>query len=941
MVVSFKLRNSAAALLLTAALGLFSVSMSQTLDTVRVDTSAGKNASVDSARADSTVLSDSLKMEQKKSELDTVITYSADSVYFGVTKRITVLERNAVVIYKDMKLTAGRITVDWDNRLLTAEPLIDRVSREKVRGAAAPKEFIFKTPADTSKPDSSEAETVPENNPEIRTPTGAVETDSSGGENAAMTDTVIQTGYPQFIQSGDEIVGSHMTYNLKTKRGYIIEGDTDYGEGYYRGDRIKRTSDDVLNVGEGYFTTCDLDTPHYRFYSKRMKLVVKDKVIAKPVVLYFGKVPVGAVPFAIFSSKSGRQSGLLIPSYGETAQQGRFFQDLGYYFAPSDYWDARATLDFYERKGILLDGGMQYKKRYSLNGSLRGAYTRFHEYGGSSRRWDLIFKHNQVVTPTANAMVDAQFTSDNNFYRDYSSNPLDRLERTLRSNATYRQSFPSFNGSMSLNLNHEKDLDANTSTTTLPRANFRLGQRSIFPQAEGQDDLLWYNKIYYSASSDYTNKRSRQKASGGGFLTREQNVLKNRYSLSTAQTLFLYFNLTPSLSVSQEVTDERKDYRYDQEADSIITTPEDGVFVRHTFSMGAGLGTKLYGTFPGWSKKVVAFRHVMTPSISFSYQPDFSEEFWGYYQYLEDNSGGIHKLDRFSGQYLLGGTPSRRSATMGISLANLFQMKRLKGEEAEKLDLFTLNFGTGYNFTADSLNWSNLSTTFRADPIRGTMVGPVRSMSIDLSTTHSPYATTRTGSLLDRFYFERGNLERGKILRLTNLNLSAGFSFAPPTKKKKEEKPEEEFIEMEEDTLSGDVDLPDVPDIQGSNRLGRDMDFKPAEIPWDLRSNFRYSWTRNNPFIEATKTLWLENSLNVRLTTNWSVSYTNRVDLVQGNIVTSGFTFYRDMHCWEGRFIWNISGVGQGFFLKISVKSPGLRDLKVEKRRGQGGFLGR
>jgi hypothetical protein len=75
------------------------------------------------------------------------------------------------------------------------------------------------------------------------------------------------------------------------------------------------------------------------------------------------------------------------------------------------------------------------------------------------------------------------------------------------------------------------------------------------------------------------------------------------------------------------------------------------------------------------------------------------------------------------------------------------------------------------------------------------------------------------------------------------------------------------------------------------------------------------------------------------LTKNWSLSYNNRVDIVTGEIVSSGFSFYRDLHCWEGRFIWNPTGVGQGFFIKINVKAPGLQDLKVEKRKGVGGFF--
>jgi hypothetical protein len=216
-----------------------------------------------------------------------------------------------------------------------------------------------------------------------------------------------------------------------------------------------------------------------------------------------------------------------------------------------------------------------------------------------------------------------------------------------------------------------------------------------------------------------------------------------------------------------------------------------------------------------------------------------------------------------------------------------------------------------------------------------------------LNTTHSLYATNSAGQAIDKFYFEEDNWKKGKLLRLTNLNLNASFRFTPWKKEKKEKTVEfagTKEWSSEVETMPSDTALPPenvlyVPPIQNTDRLLHNLDFKPPTIAWDWSATLRYSWNQPNPTIEASKTLWLENNLNIKLTKNWSVSYNNRVDLVNGQVVSSGFSFYRDLHCWEGRFIWNPTGVGQGFYLKINVKSSSLQDLKIERRKGVGGFL--
>ena len=899
-----------------------------------------------------TLMTDSLTLPKKKKTesdaIDTVIVYSADSIYFGVNRRYTVLEKKALVIYRDIELNAGRIIVDWDNNILTAMSLQDTVWRDST----------------TYRYDSLAVVAYDSTTDSFTETIKYLPVDSTL---LVIIDTIKTIEKPSFKQSGDVVFGDTMSFNLKTKKGFVVQGKTDYGDGYYRGKEIKRIEQKIMNVGEGDFTTCDLDTPHYHFHSKQMKLIVKDKVIAKPVILYFADVPVFPLPFGIFPSKTGRQSGIIFPHYGESGSQGRFFRNLGYYFAPSSYWDAKTTLDYYERYGILMDGDLRYRKLYRLDGRVSSSYTRKNQGGVKQRRWDLNIFHNQTLTPTAKLMVKAKYVSDPSYYQDLSSNPQDRMNRIIRSDATFRDSYK-FGGSVEMNLHHEQNLDEETSNSTIPRLKFRLGQKSFIPQQKDQEEVYWYNKIYYSAGSTLNNQQSKNRNPIYTVITNpdttaedstititnydyywdKQGALRNNYGINTSQTFLKYFTFNPSIGIAQDITDYRTKY-YSQNG-TIESYKEEGYFVRHTFSFNTGLNTKLYGTFPVNLGTINSFRHVMSPSVTYRYQPDFSDKVWGYYQYLENN-GVVEKRDLFAGQSLIGGTGASEAQSLNFSLGNLFQMKRVKivegEEEVLKSDLFNLNTSTSYNLAADENNWGAINSSFRAQPIQGTNFGPLSGLTVDMSTTHSVYANNASGALTNDYYYaDNENWKTGRLLRLTNFSLNSSFRFAAQKKDQKKEKEEAVKIVKSDESEETDEEVIDensplyIPPIENSDRFRRDFNFKPKEIPWDLTTGLRYSWAKASTIADPDVTLTLNNNLNFNLTTNWSVSYNNYLDLETKKIISSGFTFYRDMHCWEGRFNWTPTGPFKGFILKINVKSPGLRDLKVERTKGVGGFLG-
>ncbi|RJP82321.1 MAG: LPS-assembly protein LptD [Candidatus Zixiibacteriota bacterium] len=821
--------------------------------------------------------------------LDTTISYSARSIEFFVPERRTVLRGEAQVRYRTMTLEAERIVVDWERNLITAEGVRDTLWADSAR---------------------------------------------------TEVDTVYVRGEPVFREGNQEIQGQRMTYSLKTRRGRITEGTTSYQDGYYWGGALKKDTSNVIYAGPGSFTTCSLEDPHYTFRARQMKLAVNDKVVAKPVVLYFGDVPVAAVPFGIFPSRPGRQSGVIIPTYGESALQGRFLRHLGYYYAPNEYLDGTGSLDYYEKSGFLFHGRGRYNWRYHLSGAVEGSLTRLNQGGTREQSWNLKMAHEQQIDPDTRFNVSANLASGRTYFQNYSFNLTEQLSQKLYSDATLTHSFPGGKNSISANLHHEQDLLTEEYTQDLPRVSFRRGTSALIPAPRRQPGdttearIPWYSTINYDYSGEYLHRRAvdRVIAAGDTNMVMDQRwAARHNLNFNSPQRVS-YFTVNPSLRYSEQWFDETRDYSIVPAGVKAI-----GFAARRTFSTALSTSSKLYGYWVNPLPGVEAIRHTATPEFSLSFQPDFSDPEWGYYEQVTDSAGNVTRKDRFAGS-LFGSTPRGRSFSLNTRLHNLFQMKYGSGEEQKKVDLFTLIFATGYNFAADSLRFAPLVTTLTARPISGQPLGPLKTLSFDVSTNHSFYKFGTLGEY-DELYFEP---RAGRVLRLrtvdisTSMGLSLGTLVHPPEETDYDQwqlSSTTGFQETTPDTLGGPGPLPapSRPQLPDEWYLG--------QIPWDLQLTFHYTINRANP-VNPSETFWMNANVDASLTRNWQIGYNTRVNLVDRKVETAGITIYRDLHCWEARLVWNPLGLGQGYFLRISLKSPQLQDVKVERRRGQGSFMG-
>jgi lipopolysaccharide assembly outer membrane protein LptD (OstA) len=830
------------------------------------------------------------------------INYTAKKIKYLTEEELTHLEKNASIIHQDMNLTAGYMKLNMKSNILNALPII---------------------PNDTTE--------IP------------------------IRPTVEEKGKEPM--KGDEIL-----YNLENKKGRIIMGETKMEDGFYYGNEIRNRGDDTYYIQESIYTTCDLPIPHFHFASDKMKMISEDKVVARPLILYVGGIPIFGIPFAIFPHQHGdRHSGWIMPTYGETTRRGQFIDGLGYYWAPNPFWDSKVLLNFADRQGLTIKLSNMYKKRYSYGGSL-GIETRYLLSSqnditqiGDDNKTDIVlnWSHNQIMRNNQKLNVRASYYSNGEYNRDTGLDPTVRLKQQAVSNATYSKQWKKWKNSLSLNLSSTRDLMAddkidsnsvfyqkpykagqkiNITNNTLPSMSFRHGQSQLFP--EKSTLKRWYNNISWTYSSNFNNKMRtnfesdtlwqtdstysfqwKMDGSDGIIKTESNPVATHNFSLTAPQKIFKYISMNPSISLKHVWVNKTFDAQLNPSTNSLTSIEKQGFATRTTGSFRLSLRTQLYGMFPVKIAGLKGIRHVASPSIGYSYTPDFSDPLFGYdfkyFQEIPDTSGHILFHDRFKGTPA-GSTSKSKSQRMSFSLNNVFQAKVGEEEDEKKIDLFSWKMSTSYNFVADSLKLANLRSSVR------TKLG--KKLNLDLSMTHDFYKIREQNS-----QFKRVN-KLNRLPRLINARISTGFRFSGKFmdgRKQDEDGTETDTLELDELELSS----------TGKGLIPSNFSNVNSGNLWSTSLNLSYSLNKSNP-LNHRETFWVNTNSDIQVTPNWKVKYSARFDVLGKELVSHSFSIYRDLHCWELSLNWTPSGFGQGVYLKINVKSPTLRDLKIEQKSG-------
>tara|TARA_B100000809_G_scaffold43630_1_gene37871 strand:+ start:40371 stop:43085 length:2715 start_codon:yes stop_codon:yes gene_type:complete len=830
------------------------------------------------------IQNDSLPTPQVKEDIDAIIEHTADDYIIEdvVNKKVS-LYNNAEINYKDINIKAGKINIDYVTNIITARGIKDSV-----------------------------------------------------GEYSQL---------PVFKQGSEESTQDSIVFNFKTKKALVYGVSTEQDGIYTLGEKMKKLNDSTVFIRKIRFTTSDKKNPDYYLETNKAKIVPKKKIIVGFTHLVVADVPTPIfLPFGYLPLTTTKTSGIIMPTYGQSQNQGFFLQNGGYYFAGNDYFDFTFLTDLYSNGSWGVSTESSYKNRYKYSGRMSFNYENllysvqgFDDYS-NSKNYNIRWSHSQDSKANPNSKLSASVNLGSSNYYSQSLNEFNNsnaLTNTLSSSISYYRKLVGTPFNFSVSASHSQNTNTEVITMVLPSLQFNMDRIYPFaPKTGSQKNALQKIGLNYGLRSE--NKMTTNDAD---FFTAKmfddaKSGVQQDISLSTNAKLLKYFTLSPNANYKEVWYFKGIEKTYDPEEQEAITDTIKGFTSFREYSVGASLSTSVYGMYKIKGKKLEAIRHTMRPSISYNYRPDF-----GFYYEEVQQSGDPLDLDEYSkfdnGIY---GSPSRGiSQSVGLSLTNNIEAKvrdkDLEGEDEEfkKITLLNnLNFSTSYNIAADSLRWSPVNVT------AGTQIFNNK-LSINTGATLDPYALNANGQRHNGFNINNN----GSLFRLTRANLTMSYSLSNKDFDKSEEgkKKKEDVLNEQNDDLFGEsmtgnnrennFNTPD------ENKIDKEEDDKVTlyrnVIPWSLRLSYSGTYSNNNRQSEISN-----NSLmftgDVELTPKWKIGVSSGYDFKNLGFTYTQLRFSRDLDSWKVNFNWVPFGDRTSYYFYIGIKSPMLSDLKYEKR---------
>ena len=768
------------------------------------------------------------------------------------------------------------------------------------------------------------------------------------------------TGTPVFKDNSGEYSSKTMKYNFKSKKGFISDVVTQQGEGYLTGGQTKKMENDEFYIKNGRYTTCDdHEHPHFYFNITQGKVKPKKNIVTGPVYMVLADVPLPiALPFGFFPFTSDYSSGIIVPTFGDDYQRGFYLREGGYYFAINNNMDLALTGEIYTRGSWGLNAQSTYTKRYKFNGSFNLSYitTITGDKGeadySKGKNFKIAWTHTQDTKANPNMTFSASvnFTTSGytrNDLTSYYSNDFTENTKSSTINMTYR--FPNTKWSLSTTANIAQRTADSTLTVSFPNITVSLSQIAPFKRKRAVGDEKWYEKIKLSYSGVLQNQLT---ANQDQFFKKSlvkdwRNGMRHTVPVSATFNVFKYFNVTPNITMTDRMYTSKIRRQWNPAASAEVQDTTYNFYNVFDFSGGISLDTKIYGFFKPMKflgDKVQMIRHVLTPTISFSASPDFSNPGWGYYgsyAYTDKSTGQVRTKKYSYFQHGIYGSPGQgRSGTVSYSLANNLEMKVKSDEDStgvKKVSLIeNLSISQSYNFAADSLKWSNINTSMLLRLTKG--------FNLNLSATWDVY-TYQLNSSGNPVRVDRTRLQAGKgLAKLSSTGTSFSYTFNNATFKKKDKKnntSNKSNQDSTDDNSRRDTSSPDSQSPTGKkNENGENLDadgYAHWEFPWSLSLNYsvNYSYGTFNKQKMEYNGKWTQNlsfSGNIKPTKNWAFNFSASYNFDTKKIAYMNCSISRDLHCFAMSASFVPVGPYKSYNFHIAVKSSLLSDLKYDKR---------
>ncbi|MCR5394995.1 MAG: LPS-assembly protein LptD [Bacteroidales bacterium] len=786
-----------------------------------------------------------------------------------------------------------------------------------------------------------------------------------------------QIGAPVFKDKSGEYQTRTISYNFKTAKGYITDVVTQQGEGYVTGGTTKKMPDNDIFLENGRYTTCDYhDCPHFYINLTKARVRPKKNIVTGPAYLVVADVPLPlAIPFGYFPFTKSYSSGILMPSYGADQTRGLYLRDGGYYFAINDYIDLALRGEIYTKGSWGISATSKYAWRYKFKGNMSFSYLKtitgdkgMPDYSEStniravwSHTQDSRFNPNMTLSANVNFSTTGY---ERNNLASYYSSEMTQSTKSSTVNLSYRipNSLWSFNASASVT----QRMQDSTLVVSLPELSIAMSRTYPFKRKVKVGEERWYEKIALSYSGRMTNSiTTKQDEFMEKSLIRDwQNGMSHSIPISASFNLFKYISVTPSFSFTDRMYSHKTVQSYDEtyrnsdgSYGAVMQDTVYGFYNSYNYSTSLSFNTKLYGFYkpaPFFKNaKLVAVRHLFTPSVSFSYTPDFGRKkygSWSSYQMQSSSSAEPETVyySYFSG-YKYGTTSRGRTGAISFSMANNIEAKIRSDKDStgyRKISIIdNLTSSISYNLAADSMRWS------QTIPL-SVVVKMGKSGSMNLSGTFDTYmyGLTSSGSpvRIDKPRWEVGKFPRlmntgySYSYQLNNKKLAALFGFGDG---KDTDSELDEDAEEESDLVEENLDPSYAKEKEHEHGGKKDSHsggtydadgYYIWSIPWTMNLSYtmRYAYGQfNKSKMEYDYRLTHSATVSgtIQPTKGWNFSYNLSYNFNDHEVTYMNMSCTRDMHCWTLTASMNPLGRYASFHVCIAVKSSMLQDLKYEK----------
>lgn len=728
-------------------------------------------------------------------------------------------------------------------------------------------------------------------------------------------------GKPIFKDGKESFNMETIFYNFNTKKAKITNIITKQEDGFLHSTVSKKLPDNSFNIAHGKYTTCDEEHPHFYLNVSRARVIPNKKIVVGPSNLVIEDVPLPLfIPFGFFPIRSGRASGVLFPTFGEERTRGFYIGDAGYYIGLNELWDLELRGSYYTLGSWEAKAQTRYSKKYKYSGAFNFRYM--HNVIGdkgstdyyNSNDFSVTWSHSQDAKahPGTTFSASVNFSTSGSRYFSYQS-PQQNLSTSSSSSISYSKSWRDKPFNLSVGLTHSQNNVDSIYTFGLPSLSFNVNRINPFQRKVNTDGKVkWYERFSFSYSGELNNQLTikEKELFKGNFDNKFKNGIRHSIPLSYNFSLFKYLNFSPSATYNERWYLSTINKKWNNESKKLEIDTLKGFKRAYDYNFGVGTSTTVYGMFLFKKGSAIqAIRHKLTPSISYSYTPDFSNPKYGYFKSVQtDTLGRIQKYSIFE-QGIFGGPSAGNSSALSFSLGNNLEMKvRSKKDTVtgyKKIKIFeNLSFSTSYNFIADSMKLSNINFNGNTNLFE--------KVSISFGGTMSPYAITKTGQITKDYLLNTS----GKLVRLTNFTFSLDWSLTG--------------------AKSNNVSTANANanPIVSHNSIRAGMPayipYANFDVPWDVRLSYSFSYSK--PGINSTINQIFNVSGNVKLTRKWSVNVTSGYDFSLSKLSFTQVGINRDLHCWNMGFNWIPIGQFQSWNFSIQVTSGMLRDaLKYKK----------